>query len=115
MENSDVLVHIESMDSLNRDKVRYSVSTKIADTLSCGRCLLAYGPCDVASIEYLSDNDCACVVTKKEDLEEKLKRLIFDASTREKYAKKALSVAKKNHNIDENCEKFQKILKEAVR
>lgn len=115
MKNSDILVHTESMDKLNREKVKYSVSTKIADTLSCGRCLFAYGPCDVASIEYLIDNDCACVVSKKEELKEKLKHLILDFSKRENYAKKALATAAKNHNINKNCEKFQKVLEEAVR
>ncbi len=115
MKNSDILVHCESMDGLNREKVKYSVSTKIADTLSCGRCLLAYGPEDVASIEYLIDNDCACVVTKKEDLKKALKLLISDFSKRENYSKKALEIGDENHNIDKNCKKFQEILKEAVR
>lgn len=106
MQKSDILVHVESMDAEIRNKVRYSVSTKIADTLSMGKCLLAYGPSDIASIEYLRDNNCACVVTKKDSLAFNLQELIIDSKLREKYELNATNTAEKNHNIEINSKKF---------
>lgn len=110
MNDSDILVHVESMDELCRKKVRYSVSTKIADSLSCGRCLFAYGPSDVASIEYLMENDCACVVTDKNELRVALTKLIEDDLYRKLLADKAVTVSKDNHNKSVNGEKIQNIV-----
>ena len=115
MENSDILIHTESMDKENREKVKYSVSTKIADTLSCGRCLFAYGPSDVASIEYLKDNDCACVVTESDDLNNRLKEIIENTQKRQQYIDKALEIAKEKHNIDKNAEVVQRIFENVKR
>ena len=114
MQKSDILIHVESMDNESRNKVRYSVSTKIADSLSMGKCLLAYGPSDVASIEYLKDNDCACVVTKDDDLAFALQELITDKNFREKYEVNALNTAKKYHNSEINCKKFKEIISNMV-
>ena len=52
---------MEAFDKENRDRVRYSVSTKIIESLASGRPLLAYGPEDVASMAYLRRNDCAAL------------------------------------------------------
>ncbi len=110
MNSSDILIHTESFDKLAREKVKYSVSTKIADALSMGKALLAYGPSDVASIEYLRDSDCACVATDKEMLKEKLYDLITNRELREEYSRKAIAVASENHDIEKNCEKFRKVI-----
>lgn len=115
MENSDILIHAESMDEDTKEKVKYSVSTKIADTLSSGRCMLAYGPCDVASIEYLKDNDCACVISDINNLELILSEIVNSREKRQYYVDNALKVAKVNHNFKNNCEKFIKKLNETVR
>ena len=114
MKNSDILIHTEALDKTNRDKVRYSVSTKIADTLTCGRCLFAYGPADVASIEYLINNDCACVATSKSELKNKLNDIIFNSSLRNVYTTKALKLANKNHNIVENGKLFKQIIEKVA-
>lgn len=115
MHESDILVHVEAMDDLCREKVKYSVSTKIADTMACGTCLFAYGPEDIASIEYLKDNNCACVVTDKKQLESELLKLVTDEKLRAEYVENALQTAQKNHCIETNAEKFREILSEAVK
>lgn len=111
MQKSDILIHTESMDTKNRDKVRYSVSTKIADSLACGRCLLAYGPSDVASIDYLKENACACVVTEKENLETIIQKLLSDKVFRNEFIKNGTKTAKENHDVIANSKKInQKLL-----
>ena len=93
MHESDVLVHTESMDKINRNKVRYSVSTKIADSLGSGINMFAYGPSTVASMRHLIDNDCAIVCTKQEDLKEKLLTL---------FTENGIAVAKECHTQEKN-------------
>lgn len=59
--DADVLVHAEAFDKANKMLVRCAISTKIMDYLSVGRTILAIGPSDISSIEYLCDNDLAFV------------------------------------------------------
>ena len=66
--NADVLVHAEAFDRYNKSLVRCAISTKIMDYLSVGRCILAIGPSDISSIEYLADNEVALIADSKEKL-----------------------------------------------
>lgn len=65
---ADVLVHVEAFDKANKLLVRCAISTKIMDYLSVGRSILAIGPADIASIDYLKDNDLALIVNQKDDI-----------------------------------------------
>jgi len=91
------LIHVESFDLINENLVRYSMSTKIADSLACGTPLIAFGPPDIASIEYLINNKCAIVATKREEL-----KLVFttlsDVEKVNDIINNALTVAKNNHS-----------------
>lgn len=64
---ADILLHVESFDAENRYVTRYSVSTKISEYLSRGRCLLAVGPADVASIEYIRDERIGVVLSERKE------------------------------------------------
>ena len=75
MAESLAVIHTENFDQGIRRSVRYSVSTKIADSLTSGTCLFVYGPDDIASIEYVKDNQAGIVATDKEQLKEKLMQL----------------------------------------
>lgn len=113
IKSSTIIIHVESMDRINREKTRYSMSTKIAESLGSGVCLFAYGPEDVSSIEYLVKNDVACVVTDKYDLQGKLREILNCGELRAKYIKNALQLANKRHNFDINTQLFYKIVTEA--
>lgn len=110
--SSTLLIHVESMDASNREKTKYSMSTKIAESLGSGVCLFAYGPNDVSSMEYLIENNAACVVSNKNDLEEKLLEILSDKELREEYINNALNLAIKRHNFTTNTRMFQKIVTE---
>lgn len=109
---SMLVIHTESFDSVTRKMVEYSVSTKIADSLASGTCLLAYGPEEIASIAYLKDNDAAFVITEKDDLTLKLKEIVSNESLREKIVKNALKLAENNHNMDKNSKQLLSTIKE---
>lgn len=95
--SAPALVHVEDFDNDSVDLVKYSMSTKISDSLSSGVCLFAYGPSNVASISYLIRNDCAIVCTDKNLLKEQLVKVFFDHEIKEKAVQKALKLAHKNH------------------
>ncbi len=113
IKSSTILIHVESMDEVNKEKTRYSMSTKIAESLGSGVCLFAYGPKDVSSIEYLIDNDAACVVTDSETLKIKLNEILLSKELREKYINNAQNLARKRHNYEINLELFHEIVTRA--
>jgi glycosyltransferase involved in cell wall biosynthesis len=115
MHESTLLLHVEELDNkINKEKIKYSISTKIADSLASGTCLFAYGPEGVASIDYLKQNNAACVVTDKNKLEETLRELINNADLRQSYIKKALQLANERHNPEKNIRRFEEIICNAV-
>ena len=67
------MVHVESKKRKYRNITKLSVSTKISEYLAFRKCILAYGPIDVASIKYLKDNKSGIVCTTKEEVYLKLK------------------------------------------
>ncbi len=91
------VIHTESFGEKSENKVKYSVSTKIADSLMSGTCIFAYGPSDVASIEYLEQNGAALCVTSPEKLSEGLKTLLTDSFTVDNILVRSVELAKKNH------------------
>ncbi len=97
--NSHALMHVEAFDEDSIDRVKHSISTKIADSLASGICLFAYGPNEVASIQYLQDNNCAIVCTAQDKLKENLLCLFNSNYDRQKIVQNALNVAKQNHDV----------------
>lgn len=86
---ADVLVHVESFDRNSVESTRLSVSTKIPEYLAMGRPVLAVGPPDVASMEFLED--AACCVTSVKSLDASVRGLLADETQRERLAAKALA------------------------
>lgn len=102
---SMVVLHVESFEKNYRKRVKYSLSTKIADSLGSGTLLFAYGPNEVASIRYLKDNDCAIVATEKDNIEEKLKEILNENITQN-----ILINAKKVFLMNHTSERNNKLL-----
>ena len=108
--NSHLLLHVESFDEESIDRVRNSISTKIADSLASGIPLVAYGPGAVSSIKHLQRNDCALVATQKEELESVLESAFFDAEKRKKVVENACETARKYHDSDKNSVLLKELL-----
>ena len=114
MASSTVLLHTESFDENTRRSVAYSVSTKIAYSLASGTCLLAYGPSEIASIRYLSDNNAAWCVSDEKDLEKSLVDLFSNEVKRGEIINNAVSLASANHNSTRNCGLVYSVLSKYV-
>lgn len=111
---ADVLVHVESFDLANKLLVRYSISTKIMDYLCMGRAILGIGPKDVASIEYLKDNDASLVATNPDEMNNLIKMLKNNPNLVMDYSQKGLAFAKTQMNAEEMKMSLYNDMKEII-
>lgn len=114
MGRSMAVIHTESFDSMTRRSVAYSVSTKIADSLASGTCILAYGPSEIASIEYLRENNAAFCITEGEDVSERLREFLENDNIREQLISNAQMLARKNHDPAKNPEMVKEKIEQIV-
>lgn len=108
---AQMLLHIESFDEICIDRVKNSISTKIADSLASGIPLLVYAPEQIASVHYLKNNKAACVITDKEKLEKELMLYLTKYNERIQYALNGINVARIKHDSNVNSEKVHELLK----
>lgn len=114
MSSSLMVIHAESFDPAMMELVRFSVSTKIAESLMYGPCLLAYGPEGIASIDYLKENDAAYVITQTDRLAEGLTEILSNAKLREQIMGNARALAARNHDPEVNAEKLYQWLERVI-
>lgn len=95
---SQLLLHVEAFDDASIDRVKHSVSTKIADSLASGIPLLAYGPESISSMKHLIRHNCALTATSKEELKLMLETAFSDVERKRICAENAIETAKKYHD-----------------
>lgn len=108
--SSELLLHTEGFDDNSIDRVKASISTKIADSLGSGIPLIAYGPDSVASMKHLINNNCAIIITKKEYLKDTLLKAFNDENFRSDVVQNALRVANDYHFAQTNSKRLYEIL-----
>ncbi len=114
IEKSDFLCHVESFEKDIVYDLQTAFSTKIADYLASGKCMILYADEKLACTQYALKNDCACVVSKPENLKKTLQELLTSRELQEKYKNKAVIIAQENHNSRRNSCKFKQLLLEKV-
>ncbi|MBQ7230961.1 MAG: glycosyltransferase [Oscillospiraceae bacterium] len=114
MGRSLAVIHTESFDAETARIVRFSVSTKIAESMMYGPCLIAYGPAGIASVDYLKEHDAAFVISDPAGLGSGLERILTDAALRQRIVNNARALAAKNHNADTNSGNVRAWLEEAA-
>ena len=107
---SKYIIHVEFFIENYKNRVRYSLSTKIADGLASGALMIAFGPSDVASIKYLEDNDAAFVISSKEKIEKRINELLSNNTNIDKIINNAKNLAKTNHSVESNTNKLDSII-----
>jgi len=100
LNDADIVLHVESFDKKERIATRLSFSTKIVDCLHSGRCVLAIGWKEAASIDYLIRNDAALVANSENEVMKQLMKIIKNPDTLAIYANKAWKCGKVNHQIE---------------
>lgn len=105
-DGGDILVHVESFKLKDKLTTRLSFSTKLVDYFERGRCILAIGWKEAASIDYLSRNQAAVVVDDLKELKETLNELISNRESVIEFGEKGWNCGKENHQIEAIREKI---------
>ena len=107
--NSDILLHVESDDRINRAFTKLAVSTKIPEYLMHSRLVLGFGPEEVASMRLISQNDIGIVVPSdaKQQHIEKLSSCFLDEDFRINYSRKAYQYACESFDRKKNAQRFR--------
>ena len=104
LNRSDILVFVESFDESFVEKTKYSLSTKVPEYLSVGKPILAIGPENIGSMDYLSD--VAVCVNNISELKDKLEQLIDSEMLQQKVADKC----EKKYSLNHSKERMQQAL-----
>ena len=96
MEETDVLVHVESFDAYCKAKTSLSISTKIPEYLSSKRLILAIGPDDIASMEYLKN--VAYCINSENVITQGLIEIMQDEYLRDQLIDNAINLYNTKHN-----------------
>lgn len=103
---SDALLIVETTEDKYLNQVRYSLSTKVGESLSSGKFILAYGHKDAGAISFLQDNKAAIVATSKDELKETLAKFISDTTGYESTIERGFKVLEYKFNQQINSERF---------
>lgn len=96
MNNSDILVFVESFNKKEIEKTRLSLSTKVPEYMSVSKPIFAVGPSIVGSMDYLKD--IALCVNDESEIEENLTLLLTSEQLRLNYGEKSYHKFEMNHN-----------------
>lgn len=96
------LLVLEAFDQKSRIRTAYSLSTKIGESLQSGGCILAHGPKEISSMEYLISNNVACFSENAEDIPGFIISLEANPKGYQELVDRGLEVAKAYHNKEVN-------------
>ena len=108
--HSDILFHVESEQGYKERQLQYAFSTKIADSISSGKCFVLYAPKELACSKYILENGCGWLATTKDKLNQVLVGILSDAKQRDEVLQRAHDVAIRNHCQERNARRFQEII-----
>lgn len=111
---SDITVVAEGFKPKDVDISRYSLSTKVADSLASGSFVLAYGSLECGAIEYMKQIDCGLTCTAYGELEEKLPAIFEDTGYQKEKYDAAIAVTENHHRLAQSTAVFEGVVKKAV-
>lgn len=115
MQNSDILIVVEGFSKENVRITKYSLSTKVADSLAVGGFVFSVGSSQCGAIEYLKEIDCGPVCTQDAEIRTNLERLIFDREYQRELYDRSLKITEKNHSLKNSNRIFEEIVDKAIR
>ena len=109
LEESDIVVHAEDFSPINARYTELSLSTKISDYLGAGKCILAIGPENIASMVHIK-NAAKCVY-KIENILPAVREIVNNKELRSNLQEKALLLAEQDHDFEKNHNLILNILR----
>ena len=103
LEESDITIVVEGFRAEDIRATRYSLSTKVADCLSSGTCVLAYGSKECGAIDYLIKSNAAFVCTDSNGIVGCIKEILNSVEKQEQCYYNQISVIEKKHTIENSC------------
>jgi len=100
LSQSHIVIHAESFDKDQIEKVKYSFSTKIIDCIKCGSVLMVVGPEGIASVECARKIPGVCVIDKKNEIEQEIEKLLKNRENLRSMALATQNYAMENYHID---------------
>jgi len=76
IKSANVVLHVESFEKKMIEITKFSISTKISEYLAYGKCILAYGPNEIASINFLRENGLSISCISDEELNNAIFKII---------------------------------------
>ncbi len=110
MNESKLLLHMESFDSYYAVDTKYAFSTKLADCCKSEVPILLYAPKDCEATCYFKRYDAAFVATDTKELETALKLALTDCEKQQEKIKNARRLIDTNHDYMLNGQRTRKIL-----
>ena len=107
---SDIVLVVEGFKKKDVDISRYSLSTKVADSLASGTAVFAYGSAECGAIEYAGQTGCIQTCICQDDLVGLLRELIFDENLQKKNYERAADVIQKNHRLENSVRVFESVV-----
>lgn len=98
--SADILLHVESIKLKEKLETRLSFSTKIVDYFERGKCILAIGWAESASIEYIKKNQAGFVIEDVSNIEVELGKLINNPELIRDYGNKGRNCGFNHHQIN---------------
>lgn len=114
MQASDITLVVEGFAAEDIEMSRYSLSTKAADALASGAAIFTYGSADCGIVEYMASTHAAEVCTQKEQLKQKLRRLLEDVELQKRYYKQQIVITQEHHNLQRSCEISEQVIMNAI-
>lgn len=111
---ADLLLVVEGFEKKDVDITRYSLSTKVADSLSSGVPVFGYGSIECGAIEYLKECGCATVCTDKSDLIDQLNSILKNVEKQQENYRKSIEIIENNHRLAHSNKVFREIVEREV-
>lgn len=110
MLSSDLLLIVESFEKKQINIVKYSISTKVPDSLATGSNLFVCGAYECGAIGYLYDSNCTCCCINEKEIFNKLNELICDKKAQNDYYFLSNELLCTNHLLKDNVRKFNELI-----
>ena len=105
------VLHTEAFDEKSKTRTRYSLSTKVGEYLGSGACIVAFGPQDISSVEYLSGNCAGLTVQNADGVSREVSRILNDPEAFDRLQRQARDLLRRGHCKLDNDEALCAILK----
>lgn len=115
MNESDILIIVEGFNQTDINITRYSLSTKAADSMAIGKQIITYGSIECGVIEYMKSTECSIVCTKRDELVNNIKSLIYDIELQKELYSKSLIAFNRNHNKEQSVKIVTEIIDDLVK